>query len=129
VNGVVAVDTMLCVRDLARSVTFYEKVLGFDVRWRRDHIAALELAGHRVYLFLESPPTPDKPQVRLVPQSEPSSGSVILVLRVEDCAAAYERLRERGARFLTPPARPPWGGRRCFLHDPDGYLVELEQPA
>jgi catechol 2,3-dioxygenase-like lactoylglutathione lyase family enzyme len=129
VNGVVAVDTMLCVRDLARSVTFYEDVLGFDVRWRWEHIAALELAGHRVYLFLESPPTDDKPRVWLAPQAEPSGGSVILVLRVEDCAAAHERLRERGARFLTPPSTPPWGGSRCFLHDPDGYLVELEQPA
>jgi catechol 2,3-dioxygenase-like lactoylglutathione lyase family enzyme len=129
VIGLVAVDTMLCVRDLARSLGFYEDVLGFAVAWRWDDIAAVELAGHRVYLFHESPPTEDKPSVRLVPQANASTGSVVLVLRVEDCAAAYERLRERGARFLTPPTTPPWGGSRCFLHDPDGYLVEIEQPA
>jgi hypothetical protein len=25
--------------------------------------------------------------------------------------------------------RPPWGGSRFFCVDPDGYLVEIEQPA
>jgi catechol 2,3-dioxygenase-like lactoylglutathione lyase family enzyme len=128
VTSVVAVDTMLCVRELARSVAFYGDVLGFEVRWRWDHIAALELAGHRVYLFLESPPTEDKPAVRLEPQAEPARGNVVLVLRVDDCEVSHQQLRERGARFLTAPSTPPWGGRRCFLHDPDGYLVELEEP-
>ena len=84
--------------------------------------------ANRVYLFTESAPTEDKPDVWLVPQEERGRGSVILVLRVDDCDAAYEEVRDRGGEFLTPPATPPWGGQRCFLHDPDGYVVELEQP-
>jgi hypothetical protein len=27
---------------------------------------------------------------------------------------------------LTPPKQPRWGGWRCFAHDPDGYLIEVE---
>jgi hypothetical protein len=34
--------------------------------------------------------------------------------------------RECGVEFLTPPKSPPWGGWRCFAHDPDSYLVEIE---
>jgi hypothetical protein len=45
---------------------------------------------------------------------------------VENCQAAYEELRSRGVEFLTPPMQPAWGGSRCFAHDPDGYLIELE---
>jgi predicted enzyme related to lactoylglutathione lyase len=124
---ITAVDTMLCVGDLARSVAFYRDTLGFDVAWERETIAALELAGHRVYLFTESPPTKDKPETWLRPQAQPGHGSVILVLRTDDCEATYDTVRERGGAFLTPPATPPWGGRRCFLLDPDGYVVEIEQ--
>jgi predicted enzyme related to lactoylglutathione lyase len=46
---------------------------------------------------------------------------------VEDCRAAHEELTKRGLEFLTPPLSPPWGGWRCFLQDPDGYVVEIEQ--
>jgi catechol 2,3-dioxygenase-like lactoylglutathione lyase family enzyme len=31
--------------------------------------------------------------------------------------------------MLAPPYSPPWGGHRFFVRDPDGYLVEVEQPA
>jgi catechol 2,3-dioxygenase-like lactoylglutathione lyase family enzyme len=47
---------------------------------------------------------------------------------VKDCAKAYDELRTLGVEFLTPPQRPPWGGWRCFTRDPDGYLIEIEEP-
>lgn len=50
------------------------------------------------------------------------------MLEVDDVEAAYRDLSDRGVEFLTPPQRPPWGGLRCFVRDPDGYLVEVEQP-
>lgn len=87
---------MLCERDLGRSVAFYRDVLGFEVVSEWPWIAAVELAGQRVYLFTEGAPTEDKPDVWLVPQEEPRRGSVILVLRVDDCDAAYEEIRARG---------------------------------
>ena len=34
-----------------------------------------------------------------------------------------------GVRFLAEPYSPPWGGHRCFAVDPDGNLIELEEPA
>jgi catechol 2,3-dioxygenase-like lactoylglutathione lyase family enzyme len=118
----VSLSTMLCVRDVARSVAWYRDKLGFEVLKSEPEIALLRLDSGFVYLFAESPPTEDKPSEHLVPKP----GGVILVLTVEDCREAYEELKARGVEFLTPPKSPPWGGRRCFAHDPDGYLVEIE---
>jgi catechol 2,3-dioxygenase-like lactoylglutathione lyase family enzyme len=33
-----------------------------------------------------------------------------------------------GVEFLAEPYAPPWGGHRCFAVDPDGNLIELEEP-
>jgi predicted enzyme related to lactoylglutathione lyase len=40
----------------------------------------------------------------------------------------YRALEAEGASFLAEPYEPPWGGCRFFCVDPDGYLVEVEQP-
>lgn len=122
----VSLATMLCVRDVERSVSFYRDKLGFDVVEAEPEIALLRIDSGLVYLFEESEPTEDKPSVHLAPPIDPARGSVILVLTVEDCRSAYEELRARGVEFLTPPKQPPWGGWRCFAHDPDGYLIEVE---
>ena len=53
----------------------------------------------------------------------------ILVLEVADCLAAHRELAAAGVPFLAEPYSPPWGGHRCFAVDPDGNLIELEQPA
>jgi catechol 2,3-dioxygenase-like lactoylglutathione lyase family enzyme len=113
---------MLCVSDVARSVAWYRDKLGFEVLKSEPEIALLRLDSGLVYLFAESPPTEDKPSEHLVPKP----GGVILVLTVEDCRIAYEELQARGVEFLTEPKSPPWGGLRCFAHDPDGYLIEIE---
>jgi len=56
------------------------------------------------------------------------------ILAVSDFAApdadlARKVLEARGVCFLADIYRPPWGGSRFFCVDPDGYLVEIEQPA
>ena len=118
----VSLSTMLCVGDVERSTAWYRDKLGFEVLKQEPEIALLRIDSGLVYLFSESAPTEDKPSEHLVPKP----GGIILVLTVEDCREAYEELTERGVEFLTPPKSPPWGGWRCFAHDPDGYLVEIE---
>ena len=41
----------------------------------------------------------------------------------------YDGGRTQGVAMLAAPFSPPWGGCRFFCVDPDGYLVEIEQPA
>ena len=80
------------------------------------------------WLLLVTPggPTDDKPDVTMVPPRDPSVVSSEMTIRVPDCRAAYETLRARGARFLTPPV--DWGAEtRAFLRDPDGHLLEISE--
>ena len=46
-----------------------------------------------------------------------------------DDAKRKRELATEGVPFLAEPYSPPWGGSRFFCVDPDGYLVEIEQPA
>ncbi len=123
------VAPMLAVADLERSVAFYRDRLGFEVRERSEGLALLVLGPALFYLVAESAPTPDKPEVWLAPPDSPGRTPFNLVLRVSDCNGAYEALRQKGVEFLTAPQTPAGGGLRCFGRDPDGYLIEIEQPA
>lgn len=127
-ENLVGVRTMLVVADIGRSVDFYTNGLGFSVRWRQEHIALLEHGSMLLYLAAQGPPTVDKPGVSLSPPNDPARTSALIIFEVHDCAAAYDELRKRGIRFITPPHQPSWGGLRCFARDSDGYLFEVEQP-
>jgi len=118
---------MLVVDSLEASVQFYRDQLNFTVREQQPHIALLQAGPFLLYLFTESPPTPDKPSVTLANLNRVDRSSVILVFRVEDCHETYLRLMANGVSFMTPPQSPPWGGWRCFARDPNGYVLEIEQ--
>jgi catechol 2,3-dioxygenase-like lactoylglutathione lyase family enzyme len=46
--------------------------------------------------------------------------------RVADVRACYELWRSRGAHFLTEP-KVHESEIRCYIRDPDGYLIEVGQ--
>lgn len=122
--------SILAVADVGRSVEFYER-LGFSTEATYDDppYTTLTLAGARLSLAEQGHPAEDRPGVSLEAPPDRSRINAVLVLEVEDCMAAYHDLREDGVEFLDEPYSPPWGGHRCFAVDPDGYLVELEEPA
>jgi catechol 2,3-dioxygenase-like lactoylglutathione lyase family enzyme len=121
---------ILAVADVGRSVEFYER-LGFatDATYDDPPYATLTLAGARLSLAEQGHPAEDRPGVAMEAPVDRSRASAVLVLEVESCMAAYHDLRDEGVEFLAEPYSPPWGGHRCFAIDPDGFLVELEQPA
>jgi catechol 2,3-dioxygenase-like lactoylglutathione lyase family enzyme len=121
---------ILAVADVDRSVAFYER-LGFagEATYDDPPYATLTLAGARLSLAEQGHAAEDRPGVALEAPADRSRMNAVLVLEVEDCVAAYGDLRGEGVEFLAEPYSPPWGGHRCFAIDPDGYLVELEQPA
>ena len=47
-------------------------------------------------------------------------------LRVADIQACYELWRSRGAEFITEP-KDKYGETRCYIRDPDGYIIEVGQ--
>ncbi len=127
-DGVI-LSHMLVVSDLERSVAFYRDVLG--ARLEREYggtTAVLEFAGSWILLVTEGGPTPDKPDVSLVPPTDPDRVSHEFTIRVPDCRAAHRVLSDRGAIFLTPPYERG-SETRCFFRDPDGNLLEISSIA
>lgn len=118
---------LLVVGDIARSRDFYRDVLGASVyREYGGTSCVLQFQGGWLLLVAGGGPTADKPSVTFAPPSDPDTVSHQLTLRVPDCRAAYEILRGRGARFLTPPV-DRGGEVRCFFRDPDGHLLEISE--
>lgn len=118
---------LLVVGDVERSKTYYTDVLGAEL-FREYGGTSVVLSFQRNWLLLVTggPPTDDKPSVTFTPPPDPDVVSHQLTLRVPDCQAAYEVLRERGAEFLTPPV--DYGYEiRAFFRDPDGHLLEISQ--
>ena len=56
---------------------------------------------------------------------DPNHINSFLNLRVADIQACYELWKSRGAEFITKPI--PNMQIRCYIRDPDGYLIEVGQ--
>ena len=122
---------ILAVADVDRSVAFYRDRVGFDVEALYDDppYATLTLAGARLSLAEQGHPAEDRPDVAMTAPADRGRANVVLVVEVDNARAEHERLAAKGVQFLAEPYEPPWGGCRFFCVDPDGYLVEIEQPA
>lgn len=122
-----ALTEIRVVGDVDRARDFYAGVLGAEVvREYGGTSVVLHLLGTWILLVTGGPPTRDKPTVTLAPPDDPDRVSAAWTIRVPDCRAAYEVLRSRGARFLTPPV-DRGAEVRAFLRDPDGHLIEISE--
>ncbi len=122
---------ILAVTDFERSLAFYRDGLGFEVEATFDEppYAILSSGATRISLAEQGHAADDCPGVVMTAPTDRSKATAMLVVEVEDCQASYEALKEAGVPFLREPYSPPWGGARCFAVDPDGNLIEVEQPA
>ena len=122
---------ILAVSDFDASLTFYRDRLGLELVATYDDppYATLVAAGARISLAEQGHAAPDRPGVTMSAPADRSKANVVLVLEVEDADAVHRDLASEGVQFLAEPYSPPWGGSRFFCVDPDGYLVEIEQPA
>ena len=124
-------SAILAVSDFAASLRFYRDQLGPTEVALYDNppYATLTAAGARISLAEQGHPAPDRPGVALAAPAGRARANVVLVLEVPDASAARKALEARGVPFLAETYHPPWGGSRFFCVDPDGYLVEIEEPA
>ena len=61
-------------------------------------------------------------------EKAPDSDGIILTLVSDDVDGWYARLTERGVVFEKAPAfNPKFNIYHCFLRDPNGYLLEIQQ--
>jgi catechol 2,3-dioxygenase-like lactoylglutathione lyase family enzyme len=121
----ILVTQFLTVRHVARSRAFYADVLGGEVVLE-ENPCIVKLANSWVIMNPGGGPTPDKPGITLVNHEAGETVSSFMNLRVADIQDCYERWSAKGAEFVTPPI-DRGAEIRCYMRDPDGYLIEVGQ--
>jgi catechol 2,3-dioxygenase-like lactoylglutathione lyase family enzyme len=111
--------------NVERSCRFYTEVLGGEavVLGEPTYVA---LANSWIIINIGGGPTDDKPDTTLETPSDPDRVSSFLNIRVADIQRVYDQWSARGALFLTPPKHHETE-IRCYMRDPDGYLIEVGQ--
>ena len=120
------VTHFLTVADQRRSRDFYSRILGGEVV-APENPCIIRLANSWVILNSGGGPTPDKPEVTLEPPQNPNRVSSFMNLRVADAVACYNEWKAKGAEFLTEPLDNHGRETRCYMRDPDGYIIEVGQ--
>ena len=121
----ILVTLFITVRKVARSRDFYSRVLGGTVVLD-ENPCMVKLSNSWIIMNPGGPPTPDKPGISVVDYEPGDTTSIFLNLRVADIQACYEEWKAKGAEFVTPPI-DRGAEIRCYLRDPDGYLIEVGQ--
>lgn len=98
---------ILPVSDLKKAVSFYENILELKKMKEWPNIAFFDIGGV---------------QFGLAPGER-----VGIHLLVDYLDKAYQRLKERGVKFVLEPKDLPWGERTATFVDPDGNMLTLEQ--
>ena len=120
----------LLVANLRACFRFYRDVLGFQVGFgaEDDSYADFSLGAVNRSLF-------DKAEMSQVlgtahlPIQTAGQDKVSLVFAVEDVTAACQELESKGIELtLGPTDHPDWGIRTAHFRDPDGNLIEIDQP-
>jgi len=119
------VTNTLIVQDIKRSVAFYRDVLGATVL-REGEPTFLRLGNVWLTINIGGGPTDDKPEVVAALPRDSNVLSILLNLRVTDIRRYYDLWSSRGAKFITEP-KVHATELRCYMRDPDGYLIEVGQ--
>lgn len=125
----------LLVNRYPEAFRFYEAVLrdivGATVARgdENSHYASWDLEGQGVLSLLARSAVAEAVGTADLPVEAPRQDAAMLVLKVDDVAAALAVCERHGARVVTPAQdRPAWGPtvRTAHLRDPDGGLLELQ---
>jgi lactoylglutathione lyase len=114
--------TRLKVRDLERSIAFYETHFKMVCRDRKTSPRGSQLA------FMTMPSSPTELELAYLPWDpdfQLPEDIFHLAFRVEDMEASVAKMREAGVKVTEEPMGRRDGGDMAFIEDPDGYEIEL----
>lgn len=120
----------LLVEDYLACFEFYRDVLGFKPAWgdEQSGYADFETGTAKIAIFGR------QAMAEAVGRGEMQAGAVaqdrvVLTFEVPSVDRAAAELVERGVAMQTQPVdMPDWGVRVAHLRDPDGNLIEINQP-
>lgn len=106
--------TFLYTRDLAATASFYEDVLGLTLAVDQGDCRIYQVSQDGFLGFCQR-------------AEAPQPAGIIVTIVTPDVDAWYRDLAAQGVAFTHPPVHHlRYRIYHCFLHDPNGYLVEIQ---
>lgn len=116
----------LTVKNVARSVDFYTKKLGFDCEWNAVPAFAMLRFGGPKGMTIGLLAWAEAKKEGVAPVSAKHNRGIHVELTTDDLDALYKELKAKGVKFHVPPHDEPWE-RSATAFDPDGYSIEFAQ--
>ena len=103
-------------RALTATAYFYEETLGLTLALDQGDCRIYRVSRDGFLGFCQRQESPDRP------------AGVILTLVTPEVDEWHRYLSDRGVCFDKPPTlNPKYNIYRCFLRDPNGYLIEIQR--
>src|SRR5580704_9040451 len=114
--ALVGIRANLEVRDVVRSIAFYEQTLGLH--------PVVTMGEPATFAILAA----DDASLAIAESREPAvAGIAACYVDVSDVEAAHERCRAAGAEITAAVTTHPWGMRDFVFRDPDGHQIAVGQ--
>jgi catechol 2,3-dioxygenase-like lactoylglutathione lyase family enzyme len=123
----------LQVSDLATSLDFYTRILGFSVLWERSEERFAYLERQEAHVMMEEAGGPGR-RIAMGSLERPFGRGVNFQILTSDIDALAGRIAAAGCSLIVP-VEERWyrtrtghfGQRQFILADPDGYLLRFAQ--
>ena len=112
-------NVILAVKDLSKSVEFYNKTLGMPIKRQRDNWVDLGQSGALLSLH---PANESSPHV-----STSVDNGILIGLLVGDVASAVDELKSKDVR-IHRDIQEREAGKNAIILDPDDYMISLFEP-
>jgi len=112
-------NIILAVKDLDKSVEFYNKVLGMPIKNRRENWVDL---GQNGALLSLHPADESSPHL-----GTSVDNGILIGLLVGDVASAVEELKSKNVK-VHRDIQQREAGINAIILDPDGYMISLFEP-
>ena len=113
-------NVILAVKDLDKSIEFYNKILGLPIKNKRENWVDLGQSGALLSLHPAS-------------QSSPHSGSsidngILISFVIGDVASAVDELKSKNVKIFREIQERDIG-KNVVILDPDEYMISLFEPS
>ena len=122
--------TRLLVMNFKACFLFYRDIMGFKATYgsENDVYADFDTGATTIALFGRQNMSEAIATTNLPLQAK-AQDAVCLCFGVENVDAACEELKQKGVGLVAEPTdRTGWGIRTAHFRDPDGNLIEINQP-